>query len=89
MLLRQLREEGFIGNKNPILLYALVAGKIKNNEKAKLIKLFRKNHWWLIKPIEIKKELWRFGKRKYENDVATMVVKLLMRSTKSKKTRKT
>ena len=79
-ILMQLREESLLLPKNPTVRYGLVAGKIKTGHEAKLRDLFKDNGWLLITPGELAQGLRKFADRGYEDDIVTMVVKILERN---------
>jgi hypothetical protein len=82
-LVAQLREEGLLLQNNPTIRYGLVAGKIKAGDEAQLREIFNNNGWLLITPGELALGLREFADRGYEDDIVTMVVKILERNTVS------
>ena len=79
-LKRQFIKAGFCA-KNPKVTLCLAAGKIRGDE-AWLAAHFAKRGWRLLGPGEIKKELAALQESGYENDVAAVVTKLLLRGRK-------
>jgi hypothetical protein len=82
-LLAQLRKEGLLLAKSPTVRYGVVAGKIKRGDESKLRALFTDNHWLLITPSDLAQGLREFAARGYEDDIITMVVKVLERNSAS------
>jgi len=80
-LAEQFNEEGLLPSKNPKVKYVLAAGNIKAGEQVDLHNYFKGKGWDLYTPEMLAKGLRIFEKRKYENDVVTMVVKLLERNS--------
>jgi len=79
-ILKQLAEEGMIIGKSPAIRLGLVAGKIYGSDESRLRALFAKRKWVFVSPSEIAIWLRRFADRGYDNDVATIVVKILERN---------
>jgi len=75
----QLRREGLVTATNPTVRLVLVAGNIYAGSEPKLRELFKANGWTLVTPQEVISGLRAFADRGYENDVITLVTKLLTR----------
>lgn len=69
---------------NPKITLCLAAGNV-HGEVDGLRELFKERDWKLIGPDEIRKELAALADTGYENSVASVVAKLLLRRTKGKK----
>lgn len=67
---------------NPKVVLALAAGRIAGNEKD-LEAAFKKQGWDLMGPAEIRRELEALRDSGYENSVAAVVAKLLLRQGKT------
>lgn len=80
----QLRREGLIGAATPTVRLVLVAGNITSGSEPKLRKLFNEKGWTLVTPQEVVAGLRAFADRGYENDVITLVTKLLTRGGTAK-----
>jgi hypothetical protein len=80
-LLTQLRNEHLLLSSDPTIRYGLVAGKIKAGDEARLRAIFTDNGWLLVTPGELAQGLRKFSERGYEDDIVTMVVKILERNT--------
>lgn len=80
-LIEQLREEGLLLAAAPKVNYAVVAGNIKAGHESKLIKKFQEMGWLLVTPSALARGLRKFASRGYENDIVTMVIKILERNT--------
>lgn len=74
---KQLVAEGYCAPKPKVTL-GLAAGKIHGNEK-KLASYFKSRGWELWTPTFIKNEISTLRNSKYENNVAAVVAKLLLR----------
>lgn len=81
-LLAQMKQEKLLPGKKPKVTYGLVCGQMVEKEKSEVEALFKKNHWWLWTPDDVRRNLARLGKVPYENDLVTMMVKLLLRQAK-------
>ncbi|MHB8521004.1 MAG: hypothetical protein ACYDH9_09605 [Limisphaerales bacterium] len=79
-LLGQLRADGLLLESDPKVRYGLVAGKIKNGHQDRIREFFADNGWLLVTPSELADGLRRFSTRGYEDDMVTMVVKVLGRN---------
>jgi len=86
VLLAQLREGQMLLDAEPEIQFVLVAGKIYGDHEAELNKLFKRRGWWLVPPSEIAESIREFAKRGYENEVVTIVTKILERNAKSNST---
>ena len=82
-LVKQLIDEGLLVSNSPTIRYVVVAGKIKTGHEPRLREIFEKNRWQLITPAALAEGLRQFAKRGYEDDLATMIVKILERNTVS------
>jgi len=80
-LLAQLRDKGLLLPNDPTIRYGLVAGRIKAGDEPQLREIFNAKGWLLITPSELAQGLRQFADRGYEDDIATMVVKILERNT--------
>ncbi|HLI17378.1 MAG TPA: hypothetical protein VKV22_03795 [Rhodanobacteraceae bacterium] len=76
-LQQQLIYDGFCKHR-PTVHLGLAAGKICGDGE-QLHALFKANDWLLLDPHCIQRELKKLCNSSYENDVTTMVVKLLLR----------
>lgn len=70
--------EGKFCRKKPKIQLCLAAGKIKGDEQW-LESHFKENSWLLLGPAYIKSELSKLRDAGYENSVAAVVTKLLLR----------
>lgn len=86
-LKRQLVGAGFC-SKNPKITLCLAAGKIRGDtqERKWLQRYFNRKRWILIGPEEIRDALKELRDSGYENNVAAVVAKLLLRERKSAQT---
>jgi hypothetical protein len=66
--------------REPVLRYGLATGKIYKREADDLKQLFKSNGWFLYTPEWILEQLKVLSRGQYENNVATMVAKLIYRS---------
>jgi len=80
-LISQLRGEGLLLRDDPNIRYGLVAGRIKNGHESRLREIFDNKGWLLVTPKELAQGLRKFASRGYEDDIITMVVKILERNT--------
>jgi hypothetical protein len=80
-LVRQLRKEGLIVGADPVVQFVLIAGKIYSDHEAKVRTRCGECGWRLIGPAELAQGVRRFAERGYENDVITIVTKLLERNS--------
>jgi hypothetical protein len=79
-LIRQLRAEGLLIGPDPAVQFVLVAGKIYAKHKELVPAACAAAGWRLIGPSELAKGVRTFASRGYENDVITIVTKLLERN---------
>jgi hypothetical protein len=79
-LLRQLRREGLIAGDDPSVEFVLIAGKIYSDHEPQLRARCKDAGWRLVTPRELADGVRRFAERGYENDVITIVTKLLERN---------
>lgn len=79
-LLGQLRREGLLVGEEPTVRLVLVAGKVHAAEEPKLRALFAERGWSFIGPSEVAAGVRAFADRGYENDVITIVTKVLERN---------
>jgi hypothetical protein len=77
----QLQEDGMC-RPGPTIELALVAGHIKKGDELKLSELFRKNQWRLFDADWLCKELRKATNESYEDETASLVVKLLSKEVK-------
>lgn len=82
----QLVSAGFCQVK-PAIQLCLAAGKIRGDED-KLRTHFQQNGWLLMGPGVLKDELTKLGDSGYENSVAAVVTKVLLRDERGKRGRK-
>lgn len=80
-LRKQLAKAGFCKSR-PSVVLALAAGKIHGDE-AWLEQYFTKKRWRFWGPTALRAELEALRESKYENSVATVVTKLLLRKGKA------
>ena len=78
--LKQLADDGMIGSKVPSVQLCLVAGKIYGKDASLIRTHFEERKWMFVGPAELVSDLRRFATRGYENEVATIAVKLLERN---------
>lgn len=79
-LTKQLEVSGACG-QSPTIVLALAAGKIASEgDRVELKKYFKTNEWILFDSHWLKCQLEKISKDGYENAVASVVAKLLMRS---------
>lgn len=79
-LLTQLRSEGLLTEPEPTVRLVLVAGKVYASDEPKLRDLFAQRGWTFIGPSEVAAGVRKFANRGYENDVITIVTKVLERN---------
>ncbi|MGD0697356.1 MAG: hypothetical protein ABSB82_21255 [Terriglobia bacterium] len=80
-LVTQFVEAGFCA-PNPSLTLCLAAGKIYRGEEAKLESIFNQHGWRFWGPSFIRSELEALRDSAYENTVAAVVAKLLLRASR-------
>ena len=83
-LIRQLRDEGLLGAEEPSVQFVLVAGKIYSDHESRVHELCSAAGWRLITPSELADGVRKFADRGYENDVITVVTKLLERNNEKR-----
>lgn len=64
---------------NPQVILGLVAGKVRKNEDAAIKHFFRQQGWIFRGPAWLRREVKRLAGVGYENEVMTVVTKLLLR----------
>lgn len=81
-LARQMEEEGLC-RPNPITTLCLAAGNFKSEKDLGLLEAhFNNNGWKLMSPAWIINELKKISDGKYENEIASVVTKLIFRNCK-------
>lgn len=76
-LVHQLVDEGFCA-KSPSISFGLAAGKVAGD--AGVLRTYFDNHKWMLwTPDIIQAELRKLRDTKYENNIATIVTKILLR----------
>ena len=66
---------------NPKMVLALAAGHFANStDAADLRAVFKSKGWWIYGPDRVREKLLRASEEGYENDIAFVVSKLLVRS---------
>jgi hypothetical protein len=79
-LIRQTVEKGFV-KENPKLSFCLVAGKIHSeSDKIQIREHFNRNDWVLRDDGWLNEQLDRASKSDYENDIVTIVSKIIKRN---------
>jgi hypothetical protein len=76
----QLKASGLLFSKPPRIRWVLFAGRIKPGHEAQVASCLATAGWALRGPAEITAQLRRFAQRGYENELATVVIKLLERN---------
>lgn len=76
-LVKQLTAQGLVPRNGCKSQLCLAAAKIRSGDQPQLEKLFKKKQWQLFTPANIVHGLEQLRKTKRENDVVTMVTKLL------------
>jgi hypothetical protein len=72
-------EKGLINDKT-VFRYALAVGKFHNKQDEDLTKeVFIKNNWILFSPSDIREKLKDLAKRGWEDNVATVTAKLILK----------
>jgi len=77
-LTQQLVEAGAV-IEGPNVRLALMAAKIKPKEHSAVVELFKQNEWLLFDASWIREQLKQLSVGSYENDVPSVVAKLLLR----------
>ena len=82
-LIEQLKSEGALDADFPEsrLRLGLACGKIKAGDEVALQQLFDRQGWLLITPSQIAESIRSLADKGYENDIATVVAKILERNT--------
>jgi hypothetical protein len=75
-----MRGEGLLTGPEPTVRLVLVAGKVHSGDEPKLHELFADRGWTFVGPSEVAAGVRAFADRGYENDVMTIVTKVLERS---------
>jgi hypothetical protein len=75
-----LMETGALRESQPEIRWELFAGRIKPGEEARVLRLIEAGGWQLRGPQSIADALRRFASRGYEDELATVVTKLLERN---------
>lgn len=84
-LVKQLKASGAVA-PNPKVVLCLAAGKVAGeNERAKVKAHFKKKKWLFLDEVWLKKKLKSISSIGYEDEVATIVTKLLLRKEKEGK----
>jgi len=76
-LVKQLTAQGLVSQEGCKSQLCLAAARIRSGDEPKLEKLFKTKRWRLFTPANIVDGLEQLRKTKRENDVVTMVTKLL------------
>lgn len=79
-LIQQLRYEKLLLAEDPTVKFILVAGRIYSDHEQRIRKHFDANGWQLVGPAEIAEGVRQFAHRGYENDLVTIVTKILERN---------
>ncbi|WP_201211611.1 hypothetical protein [Rhodocyclus purpureus] len=79
-LTQQLVESGAV-IEGPKVQLALMAAKIKSKEHSDVVALFKRNGWVLFDANWIRDQLQQLSEGSYENDVPSVVAKLLLRGS--------
>ena len=79
-LVQQLRKDGLLTGNEPRVQFVLVAGKIYSDHEQRVRTACEGAGWKLITPRELADGIRKFADRGYENDVITIVTKLLERN---------
>jgi hypothetical protein len=80
-LVEQLYKGGLLQNVQPNIKLVLAAGRIYSKDEPKLLSLFANRGWRLMTPIEISTAIRALASAGYQNDVMTIVTKILERRT--------
>ena len=78
-LVEQSVAQGFCA-KEPSVTLGMVAGRVHSTDEAQIEALFHDNGWLFRGPGWIKSELSKLSKVGYENQISTVVTKLLLRN---------
>lgn len=79
-VLEQLAETGSLSKMQPKIRWELFAGRLKPGEDADVKRMLFDAGWLLRHPSQIADGLRRFAERGYEDELATVVTKLLERN---------
>lgn len=79
-LVQQMKREGRIATPAPKPKLCLVAGKIYSDHEAELQSHFKKMGWKLFTPEWVAERIRNLAEKGYENEVMTVVTKILERS---------
>lgn len=79
-LVEQLKKSELIPNRKPSVQLAVAAGKIRKGDADQLAALFEERGWWLIEPEEIAAWIRLRADKGYEDEIMTVVSKLLTRN---------
>lgn len=77
----QLIAEGALDDGPLSTQLALACGKIKPGDEPALTELFQDQSWLLVTPTQIAESIRSLASKGYENDTATIVAKILQRSS--------
>ena len=77
-LRQQMVERGFCSD-NPTIRLGMAAGRVKPGDSEALRQLFEQNGWVLLDPESVRSELRELADTGYENLVAAVVSKILLR----------
>jgi hypothetical protein len=80
-VLEKLAETGSLGESQPRILWELFAGRLKRGEEEIVERMLLEGGWLLRRPGQIADALRQFAERGYEDEVATVVTKLLERNS--------
>jgi hypothetical protein len=80
-LLEKLAETGSLGENQTQIRWELFAGRLKRGEEQDVQRLLSEGGWLLRRPDQIAVSLRTFAERGYEDEVATVVTKLLERNS--------
>ena len=78
-LVRQLVDAKLI-LPNPKITYALVAGKIREQDEEELVNHFNSKNWVLYTPANLVEMITNFADSGYEDDLAMITAKILLRN---------
>lgn len=79
-LIQQLRQDKLLLAEDPTVKFILVAGRIYSDHEQRIRSHFESNGWQLVGPAEIAQGVRKFADRGYENDLVTIVTKILERN---------
>ena len=78
-LIQQMKREGLITSPLPQATLCLAAGKIYHDHEAHLQAHFKSKGWRLYTPVWIAERIRNLAAKGYENEVMTIVTKILER----------